>query len=134
MIQRNEFDATFEAIAEIMDFVEDMTKGLPEKAMYDLRLASEEIVVNIVSYAYPAVGGPLAITWDNDRGEGTVTVEFEDSGIPFNPLEYPAAAVDLPLENREIGGLGIMMVRKRMRDVRYRRAAGTNVLTVEYGI
>ena len=120
MIQRNEFDATFEAIAEIMDFVEDMTKGLPEKAMYDLRLASEEIVVNIVTYAYPAAGGPLAITWDN--------------GIPFNPLEYPAPAVDVPLENREIGGLGIMMVRKRMRDVRYRRAAGTNVLTVEYGI
>jgi serine/threonine-protein kinase RsbW len=134
MIQRNEFDATFEAIAEIMDLVEDMTKGLPEKAMYDLRLASEEIVVNIVTYAYPAAGGPLAITWDNDREKSTVTVEFEDSGIPFNPLEYPAPAVDVPLENREIGGLGIMMVRKRMRDVRYRRAAGTNVLTVEYGI
>ena len=46
--------------------------------------------------------------------------------------EYPAPTLGVPIENRKIGGLGIMMVRKRMHDVRYRRAAGTNVLTIEY--
>jgi serine/threonine-protein kinase RsbW len=134
MIQRKEFDANHEAIAEMMDFVESMTKDLPEKAMYDLRLASEEVVVNIVSYAFPAGAGRLAIAWHQDQESGTVTAEFEDSGVPFNPLEYPAPTLHVPVENREIGGLGIMMVRKRMDDVRYRRAADANVLTIEYRI
>src|SRR5579863_1354049 len=128
MTARKEFDATFEAIAEMMDFVEGMTKDLPEKARYDLRLASEEIVVNIVTYAYPAGDGRLAIAWHQDQESGTVTAEFEDSGVPFNPLEYPPPTLDVPVADREIGGLGIMMVRKRMDDVRYRRAAGANVL------
>jgi serine/threonine-protein kinase RsbW len=132
MIQRREFDATFEAIAEMMDFVEGMTKNLPEKAMYDLRLASEEIVVNIVNYAYPAGDGRLAIAWNHDRESGTITAEFEDSGVPFNPLEYPAPTMHVPVENRKIGGLGIMMMRRRMHHVHYRRTAGTNVLTIEY--
>lgn len=130
--QRREFDATFEAIAEMLDFVEGMTKDLPERAAYDLRLASEEIVVNIVSYAYPAGGGRLAIVWNYDEVSGTVTAEFEDSGVPFNPLEHGEPALDVPIADRKIGGLGIMMVRKRMHDVRYRRAAGLNVLTIEY--
>lgn len=134
MIQRKEFDATFEAIAEMMDFIEGMTKDLPEKARYDLRLASEEIVVNVVSYAFPAGDGRLAIAWDQDQERGAVTAEFEDTGVPFNPLEYPAPALHVPVEDREIGGLGIMMVRKRMHDVHYRRAAGANVLTIEYRI
>ncbi|HEV3380681.1 MAG TPA: ATP-binding protein [Trebonia sp.] len=132
MIQRKEFYATFEAIAEMMDFVDGMTKDLPEKAIYDLRLASEEIVVNIVNYAYPTGDGRLAIAWNHDPESGTVIAEFEDSGVPFNPLGYPAPTLGVPIENRNIGGLGIMMVRKRMHDVRYRRAAGTNVLTIEY--
>jgi phosphoserine phosphatase RsbU/P len=132
MIKRKEFDATFEAVAEMMDFVEGMTNDLPEKAIYDLRLASEEIVTNIVNYAYPAGDGRLAIAWNHDHESGTITAEFEDAGIPFNPLEYPAPTLGAPIENRKIGGLGIMMVRKRMHDVRYRRAAGTNVLTIEY--
>jgi serine/threonine-protein kinase RsbW len=132
MIQRKEFDATFEAMAAMMDFVEGMTKDLPEEAVYDLRLASEEIAMNIVNYAYPAGAGRFAITWNHDQESGTVTAEFEDSGVPFNPLEYPAPTLDLPIENRKVGGLGIMMVRKRMHDVHYRRTAGTNVLTIEY--
>lgn len=132
MIERREFDATFESIAEMMDFVEGMTKDFSSRAAYDLRLASEEIVVNIVNYAYPAGGGRVAIVWNHDQKSGTVTVEFKDSGIPFNPLEVAEPTLDVPLADRKIGGLGIMMVRKRMHDMRYRRAAGMNVLTIEY--
>jgi serine/threonine-protein kinase RsbW len=132
MNERREFDATLSAMAEVMTFVEEMTKDLPEKAAYDLRLASEEIAVNIASYAYPDGGGRLAISWNYDVDSGTVTAEFEDSGVPFNPLEAQEPDLDVPVGERKIGGLGIMMVRERMHDVRYRRAAGRNVLTVEY--
>ena len=78
---------------------------------YAIRLVSEEIIVNILNYAYPqqAEGYLTLCLWDED---GEITLEFIDGGIPFNPLDKADPDISLPLEQREIGGLGIFLVRE----------------------
>ncbi|GAB2470606.1 ATP-binding protein [Xylanimonas ulmi] len=133
MITRRQFDASPEAVDDMLSLVDTLTQGLDAKVAFDLRLACEEILVNIVSYAYPNGGGRLTVTWDHDTAAHAVVVRFEDSGIPFNPLDQPSPALDVPMAEREIGGLGIMMALQRADDVRYERREGINVLTLTKG-
>ena len=62
--------------------------------------------------------------------EPAVVLTFIDSGIAFNPLEKEDPNVNLPAEERQIGGLGIFMTKKTMDEVRYERAGDRNVLTL----
>ena len=129
-MERKEFDATPKAVGEMLEFVDAMTTGLPTKAAHDLRLASEEVLVNIASYAFPDGGGRLAVVWQDDPATKTVQVRFEDSGTPFDPLQTPEPDLDVPIAERAVGGLGIMMVRTLMDDVQYSYAEGKNTLTI----
>ena len=94
-----------------------------------VRLAVEELVVNIVDYAYPdSDKGYLGI--DITRDEGGITLRFCDGGVPFNPLQKEPPDTTLPMSQRKIGGLGIFFVTKVMDTVTYEYADGQNVLTV----
>ena len=97
---------------------------------YAIRLVSEEIIVNILNYAYPqqAEGYLTLCLWDED---GEITLEFIDGGIPFNPLDKADPDISLPLEQREIGGLGIFLVREMMDDVAYTYVNKENRLTIK---
>lgn len=96
---------------------------------FTLRLVLEELVVNVVNYAYGEGGdGPLDITVENR--DDAIVVTLTDKGVPFNPLEQEAPETDLPPEDRPIGGLGIFLVREMMDNVSYRYEAGRNILTV----
>jgi sigma-B regulation protein RsbU (phosphoserine phosphatase) len=104
--------------------------GLPSKVVHDLNLAIEEILTNIISYGYT----------DNREHEvkvrlsaqlGEVSVEIEDDGQPFNPLEAPEPDITKPLEERKIGGLGIHLVRKLMDSLEYKRQGERNLLTIK---
>ncbi|ACZ31870.1 putative anti-sigma regulatory factor, serine/threonine protein kinase [Xylanimonas cellulosilytica DSM 15894] len=130
MIVRRELDAAPSAVDEVLELVDGLTAGLGETVAFDLRLACEEIFVNIVSYAYPGGTGRASLTWEHDPVARRVTVTFEDSGIPFNPLDQPAPDLGVPIAEREIGGLGIVMARQRVDEMRYERAHGRNVLTL----
>ena len=90
---------------------------------YAIRLVSEEIIVNILNYAYLTL-----CLWDED---GEITLEFIDGGIPFNPLDKADPDISLPLEQREIGGLGIFLVREMMDDVAYTYVNKENRLTIK---
>lgn len=125
-----EFDARPEAVGEMLAFIDTMVARLPAKAAHDLRLASEEILVNIATYAFPEGSGRLVVMWDDDHESRTVRVRFEDAGIPFDPLRAPRPDLDIPIAERPVGGLGIMMVRTLMDDVRYAYTDGKNTLTV----
>ena len=94
-----------------------------------LRLACEEIVMNVTSYAYPEDSdGFLDIDIQKtDR----IVIRFEDGGMPFNPLEQKKPDTELSWEKRRIGGLGIFLVRYKMDDVRYAYEDHKNVLTIE---
>lgn len=96
---------------------------------FALQLAVEEVVVNIVNYAYPTdQSGELTIT--TALTEASITITFADRGIPFNPLTQSPPDLTLTAEERPIGGLGIFLVREMMDEVDYRFCDGRNVLTI----
>ncbi len=100
-----------------------------QKVILVLRLACEEIVMNVTTYAYPedSEGWLDVQIQKTDR----VVIRFEDGGVPFNPLEQKEPDTKLSWEERRIGGLGIFLVCHKMDDVRYAYEDHKNVLTIE---
>ena len=90
-----------------------------------LYVVVEEIVLNIIDYSNSDY-----LDVEIMRDEKSITLRFRDGGKPFNPLEREKPDFTLPLEDREIGGLGIFMVIKYMDSVTYEHSEGENVLTV----
>ena len=99
------------------------------KAALSLQLACEEIVMNVTAYAYPEDSdGFLDVDIQKtDR----ITICFKDGGMPFNPLEQKQPDINQPWEKRRIGGLGILLVLRKMDDIRYAYEDGMNILTIE---
>lgn len=93
-----------------------------------VRMAIDELVTNVASYAYQPGTGDVTVCADFE-GEDLV-LTFTDSGTPYDPTKAREPDVTLPAEERPIGGLGIFLVRKAMDDVAYRREDGKNILTV----
>lgn len=94
-----------------------------------LRLACEEIVMNVTSYAYPE-GSDGFLDVDIQKTD-RIVIRFKDGGVPFNPLKQKKPNTKLSWEKRRIGGLGILLIRRKMDDVRYAYENGMNVLTIE---
>ena len=95
-----------------------------------LRLACEEVVMNIASYAYPDDEEGF-IEVEIDKKDDRIVIIFKDGGVPFNPKDHEMPDTKLPLEQRRIGGLGIFLVISKMDDVRYAYVDNKNVLTIE---
>ena len=94
-----------------------------------LQLACEEIVMNVTSYAYPE-GAEGFLDVDIQKTD-RITIRFEDGGTPFNPMELETPDTSLSWEERNIGGLGIFLLRRKMDDVRYAYENHRNILTIE---
>ena len=95
-----------------------------------LRLACEEIVMNITSYAYPDdVEGSLDV--ELEKTDHHISLCFKDGGVPFNPLEQKSPDTKLSWKQRHIGGLGIYLVIKKMDAVRYAYEKSKNILTIQ---
>ena len=90
-----------------------------------IRLVIEELIVNIVNYS-----GSDYIDIELKRDENSITLCFRDNGIPFNPLKRVMPDTTLPLEKRQIGGLGIYLVIKKTDAISYEYTNGENILTV----
>jgi len=120
-----------ENLSDLMRFVTDLlTKnGFPEQRALEIEMAAEEVLVNIIRYAY-SEGSPGDVEL---RGrvvsEDEFMLEFEDGGVPFDPTSIPPPDVNLSLSRREPGGLGFFLVRKMVNEVRYRRERNRNILT-----
>ena len=129
-MKEQEFSASIDFLQDVISFLEKELEaaGCPMRTVMHISVAVEEIFANIASYAYPQGGGTALIRIDADGHEAVI--RFTDSGIPFNPLEADDPDVSLPAEQREIGGLGIFMVKKTMDGIRYQRDGQKNVLTI----
>jgi anti-sigma regulatory factor (Ser/Thr protein kinase) len=103
--------------------------ALPADAVVDMQVALDEILTNVVSYAYPD-GGTGRIRVVIMAREDALEAEVTDDGAPFDPLSVAAPDHDPSLEHRGIGGVGIHFVRNLMTDVSYRRVGSDNVLTL----
>jgi serine/threonine-protein kinase RsbW len=104
---------------------------LPDDVVFRLTVALDEVVTNIVRYAFDSQGGHdilLGITVD----ERFVTAVVEDDGPPFDLRTVPPADVDAPIELRPIGGLGVHLVRSLTHTLEYRREGPRNIVTLTF--
>jgi anti-sigma regulatory factor (Ser/Thr protein kinase) len=105
---------------------------LDERVSFQLDLCLTELVTNVISYAYPA-GAPednaVLVLLTRDPADVAVTVAIIDQGIEFNPLAYVPAAPAHTLEAAQIGGRGLLLVRKFAKQLQYQRGPDTNRLS-----
>lgn len=128
-------DATLDNLDTVMQFVEDslgMT-SCPMKLTMQVVLCIEELFVNVASYAYENRNGSCTIYLETHHTDtdGEVVIEIEDSGLQFNPLEREDPDITLSADERQIGGLGIYMVKQSMDKVSYSYEDKKNVLRLE---
>ena len=129
------FAASIETIPDIVGFVSETAAamGVHPKRVMHLELAVEEAAVNICSYAYEIPPGEVTIRIS--RETVVVRIELIDVGVPFDPLAADAPDIKSELENREVGGLGIFLIRRMLDEVHYSRSGNRNILSlaVRYG-
>lgn len=110
---------------------EELTKlGCSMKTVIQCNVALDEIFSNIVNYGYPDAPGPVTVKLREAFEPHRVYICFEDSGIPYDPLQNEDPDVTLSAEERDAGGLGIFMVKKTMDEVQYRYENGKNILSL----
>lgn len=124
--------ATVEKLNTVMGFVEEHLEkyGCPVKAQMQVALAVEEIYVNIARYAYNPEVGPATIQVEVHESPLEVVITFMDNGKPYDPLAKDDPDIALAVEDRDIGGLGIFMVKQTMDDVHYEYKEGRNILRI----
>ena len=129
-------DATIENIPVVTEFVDRKLEELdcPVKAQMQIDVAIDELFSNIAKYAYHPDTGPATVRIDVEEDPLAVVITFIDQGIPYDPLKADDPDVTLDAEQREIGGLGIFLVRKTMDDVSYEYKDGRNILCIRKNI
>ncbi len=123
-------DAVMDNVPPLLEYTRGclLGRGLGEAAVTRLELAVEEILVNIVNYAYHEGSGDIELRLAGRSG--LLDIEIRDRGKAFNPLERSDPDTTASLEDREIGGLGIYFARKIADEIAYRREDDENVLTL----
>lgn len=129
-------DALTENLPQVLGFVDEQLEAAkcPVKIQMQIDIAVEEIFVNIAHYAYEQEVGTAAVRVEVTNEPPAVQITFIDQGIPYDPLAKADPDVTLSIEERQIGGLGIFMVKKTMDDVEYKYLDGHNVLTLKKGL
>lgn len=126
------FDAKFEFLDEIREFVGDVARkgGFSNKDVYNIQLATDEAASNIIEHAYEGVpNGVLELACNMEKD--IIKIVLIDYGVPYDPSVVPMPDIKADLSERKIGGLGIFLMRKLMDEVRYEpRADKSNVLTM----
>ena len=101
---------------------------MPKNLNMPMNLALEEAVTNVMLYAYPNGHGRVLVEAMKEADRLTFTIS--DSGIPFDPTKQEEPDLTLAAEERQIGGLGIHLVRQIMDEISYERKDNKNILTL----
>ena len=119
-------------ITRLYEFIEEMGNdfSLSPDIVFNLNLVLEEAVVNVINYAYPKEEHQY-IYLSATMKDGSIVLVLTDTGKEFDPTAAPEADITLSADERQIGGLGIFLIRQIMNEVKYERIEGKNVLTLE---
>lgn len=125
-------DATVESIPVITEFVDELLAqyNCPMKAQAQIDIAIDELFSNIVHYAYHPGTGPATVRVEVVKDPLAVVITFIDQGVPYDPLAKADPDVTLSADEREIGGLGIYIVKKNMNEITYEYKDGRNILRI----
>lgn len=104
---------------------------IPLKNRFQLELAIEEAYVNIAKYAYGKKEGDVLIEYSFEEDHLIITIKFTDCGIPYNPLEKEDPDIVSKTSEKEIGGLGIYLIKKNVDYLGYEYVNGKNILTIQ---
>lgn len=124
--QKNVFEELVRLSRQSTNFLEE--NNVPQSAIFAVELTLEELVTNTIKYGYDdeeehEIDVVVAV------GEAAVTVTVSDDGHEFDPLGAAAPDLESAAEDREIGGLGIHLLKNLMSDLRYERVGGRNIVT-----
>ena len=113
-----------------------MEQGVPMETVFKFQLALDEILTNVVSYAFPETPvDDASVRVHAHFGPTAISAVIEDNGKPFNPLEdAPSPDLELSAEDRQIGGLGIHLTRSFVDSIAYERTNGWNRLILKQPI
>lgn len=127
-----DIEARAENLEEVIRFVDQEleTADCPVKAQMQIEIAVEEIFINIANYAYNPDTGSAVIRVEVADDPVSVKLVFIDKGVPYDPLAKKDPDITLSAEERDIGGLGIFMVKKNMDEIHYEYKDGQNILTL----
>lgn len=126
-------DAVMENLEKVLSFIRNQLNEA-QGGMLDcltLEIVVEELYTNIASYAYGNHTGTVTVKCSVKREPLELTVTFMDRGIPYNPLEHKDPDIKAPLEQRKIGGNGILMAKEMMDGIQYEFKDGMNILTIK---
>ncbi len=125
-------DARIECIAQVAEFVDQrlVAAGCSPHAKTQIDIAVDEVLANVCSYAYRGADGTVSVHFTLLEDRRQARIVFEDEGVAFNPLLVDEPDTTLGIDQREVGGLGIFIVKKTMDEVSYERRAGCNYLTI----
>lgn len=116
-------------------FIEELCNslGLDDMLTFNLNLVLEEAVTNVIMYAYPQdEDHTLTLKAWTEKADEVIAFELRDQGKPFDPIkEAPEVDTTLSAQEREIGGLGIFLIRNIMDEVFYRYEDNSNILTMK---
>ncbi len=126
-------NATVENITQVTAFVDEQLEalGCPVKAQVQIDIAIDELFGNIAHYAYNPEVGVATVRVEVVQEPLSVVITFIDHGIPYDPLAKEEPDTGLSAEEREIGGLGIFMVKKSMDEISYEYKDGKNILRIK---
>jgi serine/threonine-protein kinase RsbW len=119
-------------LENVARFVEEIGEelGLGMELQMNLNLVMEEMVSNIIFYAYPeGTQASIELMAESDGKE--LTFVLSDQGREFDPTVMDEADVDTNPADRELGGMGIFIVKNIMNQVTYQRLEGKNLLTMK---
>lgn len=128
MMAKLEMKVVIEEIKRARAFILSIADeaGMNERQAQELHLIVEEAVVNIIDYS-----GATMMELNAWQKGNCLYVSFTDDGAAFNPTEYPAPDLTVPIAQRAVGGLGIYYIRTKSDGVVYHREGGKNVLTIK---
>lgn len=129
-------DATIENVTAVTSFVDEQLErlGCPPESQAQIDIAIDELFSNIAYYAYNPETGPATVRVEVLEEPLSVEITFIDSGVAYNPLAKDDPDLSLSADEREIGGLGIYIVKNSMDDVAYEYKDGKNILRIRKNI
>lgn len=132
MTKELSIEAKVDHLESVLAFVDGELEQIacPMKQQMQIDIAVEELYVNIAHYAYSPETGTVTLCVETTETPASVAITFTDQGRPYNPLAKADPDVALSAEERQIGGLGIFMVKKSMDEMDYEYRDGRNILTI----
>lgn len=122
--------AKIESFEALRSFIieEIKRRGVIGELIPPVDLVLEEVLVNVINYAYPGADGDVEVECASD-GPGTFRLTIRDWGAPFNPIEQADPDLSTDIAERRAGGLGIFLVKRMTNRLHYEYTGGANVLT-----